>query len=63
MYPGTYTAHTQHRWVDPNGRLASPPPEIKALERRKSESGGRSEMRLLSNSDERKVSLHIQYVN
>ena len=57
MYPGTYSGHTQYRWMDPAGRPVSPPPEPRDTDSRMSEGqpGGKSEMRLLSNSDERKV--------
>jgi hypothetical protein len=62
MYPGMYSAHTQYRWVDPAGRPVSPPPEPRDTDSRVSEGQpvGRSEMRLLSNSDERKVNVIVK---
>ena len=54
--PGTYIAETTYKWVDAKGRQVSPPPTVDSLGR-DIEHMQKSELRLLGDDDERKVTV------
>ncbi|XP_065829589.1 uncharacterized protein [Oscarella lobularis] len=57
-YPGTYVAQRRYNWVDQAGRPVSPPPQPRTVKTGDEE--GRSDLRLLSNADEKRVNVVVR---